>query len=80
MTLLILSVLTTIAIPAVENIVQRRKEAQLREALREIRSAIDAYKAAADSGKVAKAEGASGYPGKLEDLVAGVEEDRKSVV
>ena len=73
-TLLILSVLATIAIPAVENIAQRRKEAELREALREIRTAIDAYKAAADTGKVAKAEGESGYPRKLEDLVAGVED------
>ena len=73
-TLLILSVLATIAIPAVENIAQRRKEAELREALREIRTAIDAYKAAADTGKVAKAEGESGYPRKLEDLVAGFED------
>ena len=73
-TLLILSVLATIAIPAVENMVQRRKEAELREALREIRTAIDAYKVAADTGKVAKVEGESGYPRKLEDLAAGVED------
>lgn len=73
-TLLIVSVLATIAVPAVENMVQRRKEGELREALREMRTAIDAYKAAADAGRVAKAEGESGYPRRLEDLVEGVED------
>lgn len=73
-TLLIVSVLATIAIPAVENMVQRRKETELREALREIRTALDAYKAATDTARVAKAEGESGYPRKLEALVDGVED------
>lgn len=73
-TLLIVSVLAMIAVPAVENMVQRRKEAELREALREIRTALDAYKAATDTARVAKAEGESGYPRKLEDLVNGVED------
>lgn len=73
-TLLIVSILATIAVPAVENMVQRRKEAELREALREIRTALDAYKAATDTARIAKAEGESGYPRKLEDLVEGVED------
>lgn len=73
-TLLIVSVLATVAVPAVENMVQRRKEGELREALREVRTAIDAYKAAADAGRVAKAEGESGYPRRLEDLSEGVED------
>ncbi len=73
-TLLIVSVLATVAVPAVENMVQRRKEGELREALREVRTAIDAYKAAADAGRVAKAEGESGYPRRLEDLTEGVED------
>ncbi len=73
-TLLIVSVLATVAVPAVENMVQRRKEGELREALREVRTAIDAYKAAADAGRVAKAEGESGYPRRLEDLSDGVED------
>ncbi len=50
----------------------------MHRALREIRDAIDAYKQATEDGRIERKMGESGYPGRLEDLVAGVE-DRRSV-
>jgi general secretion pathway protein G len=57
--------------------IQRAKETELRSALREIRSGIDAYKDAADSGRIKKNIDKSGYPAGLDVLAAGVE-DAKS--
>ena len=57
--------------------VQRVKETELRASLREIRTALDAYKDAADSGRIKKEADKSSYPPNLEVLVAGVE-DAKS--
>ncbi|MEI7465123.1 MAG: type II secretion system protein [Burkholderiales bacterium] len=58
--------------------VQRTQEQELRSALRQIREAIDAYKAAADTGRVAKAADASGYPPTLSALVEGVPDARSA--
>ena len=41
-----------------------------------MRDAIDAYKQAADEGRLPKRAGESGYPKKLDDLVAGVEDQK----
>ena len=73
----IVAVLATAALPLNELVVQRAKEQDLRRALREVRAAIDAYKQASDDGRIVKRAGESGYPRRLEDLVAGVE-DQKS--
>ena len=71
-TLAILALLATLVIPVGQTVVQRRNEQQLRQSLREIRLAIDAYKRASDEGRIKKNAGATGYPAKLELLVEGV--------
>lgn len=76
-TVAIVAILASVALPLNELTVQRAKEQDLRRALREIREAIDAYKQASDEGHIRKRVGDSGYPPRLEDLVAGVE-DQKS--
>jgi len=70
-TLAILALLGTVVAPVAQVTIQRRHEAELRSALREIRSAIDAYKKAVDESRIAKAAGATGYPAKLELLAEG---------
>jgi len=68
----ILSILVVMAVPVVTLEVQRQKETELRQDLRELRSAIDAYKRASDDGRIPKKADASGYPPSLDDLVRGV--------
>lgn len=71
-TVAIVGVLAAAAAPLMELGARRAKEAELRGALRQIRSAIDAYKAAVDEGRLARVEGSSGYPPNLRVLVDGV--------
>lgn len=73
----IVAILASVAMPLNELVVQRAKEQDLRRALREIREAIDSYKQASDEGRIQKRVGESGYPRRLEDLLEGVE-DQKS--
>jgi general secretion pathway protein G len=68
----IISLLASMAMPIVEMTVKRRKEAELRVALRDIRRAIDAYKDASDQHRIAVADDASGYPPTLFELSGGV--------
>ena len=73
-TLAVLGVLAVLVVPMAQVAAQRDKERELRVALREIRSAIDAYKRASDEGRVRKAMGATGYPASLARLVDGEED------
>lgn len=70
-TVAIVGLLAAVAMPMAELVVQRHKEQELRLALREIRGAIDAYKAAGDEGRIKTSVGSSGYPPSLQALVEG---------
>lgn len=69
-----LALLAAVATPYLEKSIQRKKESELKQNLRDIRTAIDAYKDAADAGKFFKRVGDTGYPYRLQDLVDGVED------
>jgi general secretion pathway protein G len=75
-TLAIIAVLTSIALPLAELNAQRKKEEELRIAVRQIRDALDAYRQAGDEGRVVRNVGASGYPRNLQVLVDGVDDAR----
>ena len=77
-TVTILALLASVALPLAEVAVQRNKESALRQTLRDIREAIDAYKRAADDGAIEKKADESGYPPKLQTLVEGVTDKRKT--
>jgi general secretion pathway protein G len=77
-TVAIVALLASIALPLAEVTVQRNKEKDLRVALREIRTAIDAYKRAGDEGVIERKADESGYPPTLAALVEGVPDKRKT--
>ncbi|MTV40561.1 type IV pilin protein [Duganella radicis] len=78
-TVVIVGILSSVAFPMVELTLQRNKEQELRRDLLELREALDAYKKAADQGRIAVAAGESGYPRSLEVLVDGVIDARSPV-
>jgi general secretion pathway protein G len=71
-TVALIGLLAALAAPVAETVVRRGKEQELKAALMQVRDAIDAYKDAADQGRIAKAATDSGYPPNLEVLVNGV--------
>ncbi|HEY0065141.1 MAG TPA: type II secretion system protein [Telluria sp.] len=70
-TLSILALLATLVVPVTQVSVQRKQEQELRRALRDIRTGIDAYKKAYDEGRIARSLNSNGYPKSLEELVEG---------
>jgi general secretion pathway protein G len=71
----IVLILASAVQPLVRVTITRQKEAELRRVLREMRTAIDKYKDAADMQMIPPTElkvGAEGYPPTLETLVEGV--------
>jgi general secretion pathway protein G len=72
MTITILLVLSSAAIPVFRLTVQHRKEAELRYDLREMRNAIDRYKDDADKNLIRTEVGSQNYPPDLQTLVDGV--------
>ena len=73
-TVAIVALLASVALPLSEVAVQREKEQDLRRSLREIRGAIDTYKRHVDEGRIKRAADASGYPPSLALLVEGTED------
>lgn len=69
----ILSILTLMALPLARVTIQREKEKQLRQALWEMRDAIDRYKDAADRGAFQTKVDSQNYPPDLDELVKGIE-------
>ena len=78
-TLALVGVVAMTALPLYDVSATRSKEAELRTALRTIRTAIDAYKTAADTGLVAKGSAESGYPPSLDVLVNGVDAAKETI-
>jgi general secretion pathway protein G len=73
MVVALIAVLSAMALPVAKFTVKRQKEAELRLALRQIRTAIDEYKRMSDQGLIPLTIGGEGYPEELNDLVEGVE-------
>lgn len=71
-TVMIVAILAAVAVPLTQLTSQRNKETELKQALRQIREAIDLYKKAADEGKIKKTLNQTGYPPSLEVLEQGV--------
>jgi general secretion pathway protein G len=71
-TVAIVGLLASIALPLSELAAQRNNEQELRRTLREIREALDAYKRASDEGRITRSADQSGYPPTLGALVEGV--------
>jgi general secretion pathway protein G len=71
----IIMILAAAAMPLARVTAQRQREVELRAVLREMRTAIDKYKDAADTQQISQLElkvGNEGYPADLETLVDGV--------
>ena len=71
----ILLILASAVMPLTRVTLQRQREMELRRYLREMRTAIDKYKDAADAGMIGAFDikaGSEGYPPDLDTLVEGV--------
>jgi general secretion pathway protein G len=78
-TVAILSILASAAIPIARFKVKREKERELRRDLWEMRDAIDHYKDAADKGAFQTKLDSQNYPPDLDTLVKGVDVQGKKV-
>ncbi len=72
-TLAIISILASGIIPLSQVVYKRTKEIELRNSLRQIRTALDEYKELADNEIIPVPAGGSGYPETLIILVNGVD-------
>lgn len=75
----IVVVLSTMAIPLARLTIQRQRERELRNALWDMRDAIDRYKDAADRGGFQTKVDSQNYPPDLDTLVKGVDVQGKKL-
>lgn len=75
-TVTIVAILASATMPMLQMTYQRSKENQLRADLRLMREAIDAYKKAADEGRIKKNIDETGYPPNLAILVEGAPDEK----
>jgi len=71
----ILLILASAVMPLAQVTAQRQREAELHRSLRDMRTALDKFKDAVDTGQIAASElepGNEGYPPDLETLVEGI--------
>ena len=71
----IIMILASAIMPLAKVTAQRHREAELHRALREMRTAIDRFKDAADLGQIGSLDlkaGSENYPADLEQLIEGV--------
>ena len=73
-TVAIVGLLASAALPLASMAIRREKESDLRAALQQIRTAIDAYKLAVNQGRVESDPTKSGYPPNLQLLYEGVDD------
>lgn len=78
-TITIIAILASAAVPIARFQVKREKERELRRDLWEMRDAIDSYKDAADKGAFMTKADSFNYPPDLESLVNGVDVQDKKV-
>ena len=78
-TVAIVAILASAALPVARFQVKRQKERELRRDLWEMRDAIDRYKDAADRGGMLIKADSMGYPPDLQTLVDGVDVKEKKV-
>lgn len=74
----VLGILAMAIMPMAELNLQRDRERELKQALWQIRDAIDAYQRAAKAGELGAAGAESGYPPSLQALVQGATDTRGS--
>lgn len=75
-TVAIMAILATAALPLTELTVKRSKEQELRASLRQIRDAIDEYRRSYEEGRIKRSPDETGYPKTLMSLVEGADDIR----
>ena len=76
---MIMSILALMALPLARVTIKREQEKRLRQALWEMRDAIDKYKDASDRGAFQIKADSAGYPPDLDTLVKGVDIGGKKI-